>query len=124
AVTLLDNRVGGDDLTLSYTSATFADKNAGTGKLISVAGISPLGADVANYLIGAPTTGHADITPTQLLLTAVASGKTYDSATAASATLTNDSLAGDDLSVSFTSASFADKNAGVNKLVTINGITL
>src|SRR5205085_11256475 len=38
-VTLSDNRVSGDVLTLNYTTAIFADKNVGTGKTVSVSGI-------------------------------------------------------------------------------------
>src|SRR5262249_2769008 len=39
-VTLSDDRVAGDVFTTSYTAAAFADKNVGTGKSISVTGIS------------------------------------------------------------------------------------
>ena len=38
-VTLSDDRVSGDMLTDSYTSATFANKNVGTGKPVRVSGI-------------------------------------------------------------------------------------
>jgi len=39
-VTLSDDRVAGDVFTDSYTSATFNNKNVGTGKPVSVSGIS------------------------------------------------------------------------------------
>ena len=48
-VTLGDNRISGDVLTLASTSASFADKNVGTGKTVSVTGISLSGTDAANY---------------------------------------------------------------------------
>jgi len=37
-VTLSDNRVAGDVLTTSYTSAAFADKTIGIGKAVNVSG--------------------------------------------------------------------------------------
>src|SRR5204862_1496544 len=39
-VTLSDDRISGDVFTDSYTTATFNNKNVGTGKLVSVSGIS------------------------------------------------------------------------------------
>ena len=48
AVTLSDDRVNGDNFTDTYTGATFADKNVGTAKAISVSGISLSGAGVGN----------------------------------------------------------------------------
>ena len=50
-MTLSDDRVSGDSLTLSYTSASFSDKNAGTGKTVSVSGISVSGTDSGNYTL-------------------------------------------------------------------------
>ena len=38
-VTLSDDRVSGDTLSLAYASAAFADKHVGTGKTVSVSGI-------------------------------------------------------------------------------------
>src|SRR5207249_146386 len=55
-VTLSDNRVSGDNLSASYTAATFANKNAGTGKTVSVSGIAITGADAGNYTVN-PTAG-------------------------------------------------------------------
>src|SRR4029453_1712013 len=48
-VNLTDNRVSGDTLTDSYTAATFADKNVGSGKTVSVSGVSLSGTDASNY---------------------------------------------------------------------------
>ena len=45
-VTLSDDRVTGDVLTTSYAGASFANKNVGTAKLVSVSGISLAGAEV------------------------------------------------------------------------------
>src|SRR5207244_9970431 len=57
-VTLADDEVAGDHVTPSYTSAAFADKNVGTGKAVSVSGISISGADAGNYHL-AKQTGRA-----------------------------------------------------------------
>jgi len=48
-VTLSDNRVAGDTLTASYTTATSPAKNAGAAKSISVSGIGVSGVDSGNY---------------------------------------------------------------------------
>jgi hypothetical protein len=61
-VTLSDNRVAGDVFTTSYTSASFADKNVGTGKTVSVSGITISGADAGNYTFNTTATATADIT--------------------------------------------------------------
>src|SRR5207253_4054349 len=48
-VTLSDDRVAGDVFSTSYSSASFADKNVGTGKAVAVSGISISGTDAGNY---------------------------------------------------------------------------
>jgi len=48
-VNLTTDALGGDVVTASYTSASFADANAGTGKTVSVSGISIGGSDAGNY---------------------------------------------------------------------------
>src|SRR4030095_8581933 len=50
-VTLSDNRVAGDVLTTTYTSASFVDKNVGTAKTVSVSGIAISGTDAGNYQV-------------------------------------------------------------------------
>ena len=51
-VILSDNRVAGDNLVLSYTNASFSDKNAGNGKVVTVTGINITGDDAGNYKLG------------------------------------------------------------------------
>eukprot|EP01041_Mallomonas_annulata_P020547 gene20547-40352_t len=48
-VALTDNRIAGDALSLTGGVAAFADKNAGSGKAVSVSGIVLSGADAGNY---------------------------------------------------------------------------
>jgi LPXTG-site transpeptidase (sortase) family protein len=53
SVTLSDDRVGSDDLTTDYATASFLDPNVGSGKPVNVGGISITGGtDVDNYILG------------------------------------------------------------------------
>jgi hypothetical protein len=54
--------ITGDTVTFANTSATFANKNVGTGKPVTVAGISLTGTDAGNYNLQSTTaTASADI---------------------------------------------------------------
>jgi filamentous hemagglutinin family protein len=77
--------VAGDHVVFGDTSATFADPNVGTGKAVSVSGITASGADAGNYtLLNASATTTASITPYVLNLTGT---RVYDDDTDAAATL-------------------------------------
>ena len=70
-VTLADNRVAGDSLSTTYTSASFANKSVGTAKTVSVSGIALSGADAANYQLASTTaTTTANITARSLTVSA------------------------------------------------------
>lgn len=69
-VSLLDNRVAGDALALSNASANFADRNAGTGKVVNVAGINVTGSDAGNYSFNTTASTTASIAPRALTVTA------------------------------------------------------
>src|SRR5207247_242554 len=116
---LSDDRVSGDVFTDSYTSASFADKNVGNDKTVTVTGISISGTDSGNYTANTSTTATADITPRTLLVTATADNKGYDGTTAAVAHLSDDRVSGDVFTDSYTSASFADKNVANGRTVKI-----
>jgi len=60
-VTLADNRLAGDNLNTSYTSASFANKNVGTAKTVTVSGISLSGADAANYTANTTASSTANM---------------------------------------------------------------
>jgi filamentous hemagglutinin family protein len=120
-VTLSDDRVAGDELSLSYGSAEFADKHAGEGKSVSVAGITVTGADAGNYTWNTTATATADIDRAMLSVTgAMAQSRVYDGTTDVAiqgATLSG--LFGSD-AVILTNAnvgSFADKHVGEGKAV-------
>jgi hypothetical protein len=125
SVTLTDDRLIGDVFTDSYTSANFANKNVGTGKTISVTGISISGADASNYsLVNAAATASADITSRTLTVSVTGASKTYDGNTTATVQLSDDRLAGDSLIDSYGSASFDNKNVGTGKTVSVTGISI
>src|SRR5207237_195693 len=126
-VTLSDDRIAADALRLtdSSTGATFADKNAGTSKTVTVNGISISGASAGNYsLVNVTATTTANITARALTVGATGVDKAYDGATSATVTLSDNRVSGDTFTDSYTSASFADKNLGASKTVNVNGISL
>jgi hypothetical protein len=123
-VALADNRVAGDSLAVSNTGASFADKNAGSGKTVTVAGIAIAGADAANYTVNTTAATTADITARALLVNAVADSKRYDGTTLATVKLGDNRVAGDQLTVRAADASFADPGLGLAKTVTVSGIAL
>src|SRR5207247_11234769 len=101
------------------SSASFANKNVGSAKSVSVTGIALSGADAANYTANATATTTANITARSLSVSASGLNKVYDGNTNASVTLSANRLAGDTLTTSYTSASFANKNVGAAKTVTV-----
>jgi len=124
SATLGDDRVGGDALVLNIVSATFSDKNAGTGKVVSVDGISLSGADAANYVLASThLAASADITPRALAATVAGANKVYDGTTAVGVSYADNRIAGDMLAISG-NAEFADKNAGTGKTINVSGMAL
>lgn len=121
-VSLSDNRVADDEVNLAYTTALFNNKNVGTGKIVTVSGITISGTDAANYTHNVSATTIADINVKALTITAIAQNKVYDGNSNASVTLNDDRVSGDQLETSYTSASFNHKNVGTAKAVTVAGI--
>ena len=124
----------GDNVTLNHSAATaaFDDKNIGTGKNISIAGITISGGDAGNYSLTQPSTS-ADITAKTITVTGIAANnRVYNASTSATALLvktsaalsgveTNDNV---NLNHSSATATFANKNVGTGKTITIAGITI
>ena len=126
-VTLLDNRLSVLDTFVESYSASFADKNVGTAKTVSVTGISLTGTGASNYTVAnakASTTTTANVTQANLTVSATAVGRVYDATTAASVSLSDNRILGDALTDAFVSATFSDKNVGLDKTVTVSGISL
>ena len=68
-------------LDTSGATGTFATKDVGTGKTVTVSGLSLTGADAGNYILTPPTT-TANITAATLTVTGItASDKVYDGTT-------------------------------------------
>jgi hypothetical protein len=123
-VTLSDDRVPGDVFTDSYTSATFANKNVGTAKPVSVTGVSISGTDAGNYTFSTTASTTADITQKPLTVAATAVSKQYDGTATASVTLADDRVSGDVVTDAYASATFNNKNVGSGKPVSVNGISI
>ncbi len=121
---LADDRKAGDVLTIGYGMAAFADKNAGTGKPATVTGITVTGTDAGNYTFKAMASTTANITVRALTVSATSVNKTYDGTTTAAVTLSDNRVIGDVLTIGYGTATFADKNAGTGKPVTVTGITV
>lgn len=119
--------VAGDALSLAGgpVLGAFSDKNAATGKTVTISGLGLAGADAGNYVLAssqASTT--ADITPAALTVSASGVNKVYDATTNAVVSLRDNRIGNDQLSIASNGASFSDKNAGVGKTVTVAGIRL
>ena len=122
--------VGGDTVSLATggLSGSFADKNVGTAKSVSLSGLALTGSGAANYAIATSVTNAAigTITAAPLTVTgAAAVGKTYDSSTAATinnaASTLNGVLGSDSLTLNApTVGTFASANAG-SRAVTVSG---
>ncbi|MFN8454654.1 MAG: YDG domain-containing protein [Anaerolineae bacterium] len=117
--------VGSDDVTLDTSGATgtFSDKNVGSGKTVTVSGLTLTGTDAGNYSLAQPT-ATADITTRALTVTASGINKVYDGTTNAMANLSDDRVSGDIFSASYTSATFDDKNVGTGKTINISDISI
>ncbi|MFZ4878880.1 YDG domain-containing protein, partial [Janthinobacterium sp. Mn2066] len=75
-----------------------------------------------NYVLGSHSgSTTADIAARTLNLNFTGINKTYDGTTSAGVTIGDDRIAGDALTVAG-NASFADKNAGTGKTVSVNGV--
>ncbi len=124
-VSLSDNRVENDVVTVDYSTAKFDNKNTGEGKTVTISGITISGTDAANYTLAAVTaTTTADITNKTLTVTASADNKEYDGNTSATVSLSDDRVENDVVTVDYSTAVFDDKNTGEGKTVTISGITI
>ncbi|MET3131648.1 filamentous hemagglutinin family protein [Oxalobacteraceae bacterium GrIS 1.11] len=123
AVTSVDDRLTGDVVFIGR-SASFADKNVGTGKIVSVSDATLQGPDAGNYALASTGGGAtAALTPRLLHVSYSGGNKVYDSTVVASFTSSDDRIGGDQLNLG-ASATFADKNVGAGKVITLGPVTL
>ena len=124
----LGGAFSGDVVSLTSLAGSFANKNVGTGKTVTVSGGTLSGTDAGNYQLtsGSGSTA-ANITPATLTATGfTAQNKVYDATTAATVSggTLGGAFSGDEVSLTGISGSFADKNVGTGKIVTVSGGTL
>ena len=129
---VINGKVGSDDVTVTAGTATFADKNVGTGKTVTFTGYSLSGADAGNYNLKAqPASVTANITAKDVKLTGGinATDRSYvkDNKTVGltKGTLTFDGLvSGETLDVNIpTTGTISNAKVGTYN-VTYSGVTL
>lgn len=124
-VSLSDNRLAGETMTVSYSAANFSDPNAGTNKNVTVTGISKSGTDAANYqLTSTNASTRADITNRPLAITATGVSKIYDGTVVATVLLSDDRVPGDSLSIGPGSSFFASKDVGQGIPIIVTNLIL
>ena len=121
--------LGSDSVTLAGTaSGSFADKNVGNAKPVTLGGLSLAGSDAANYTLVLPGGLTANITARALTVSGLlALGRVYDATTAATlgGVPVLNAVGGDVVTLGGTAtASFANKNVGAAKPVTVTGYGL
>jgi hypothetical protein len=122
-----------DVVTFADASATFDTANAGTGKTVTVTGLSLGGADSGNYLLGnanATATTTANITPATITVAgATGVNKTYDGTTALPSGATGFTSGGvfaidaGAITVAAANAAYASAAAGT-EAVNVSGLSL
>jgi hypothetical protein len=119
--------ISGDAYGLSSTSALFANKNAGTGKEVTVSGILLTGTNSGNYTTNDTAFTKATISPKVIVVTAEVIDRIH------SVTLNDEVklkstgvIEGDEVLITKTSAQFATKTAGEVKTISVivKGIAL
>jgi hypothetical protein len=122
AILTVVNLLNSDSVALSG-SGVLASKNAGVEPITSFGNLALEGLSKDNYtLVGA--SGLVTINKRLLSVTAVATNKLYDGTATAAVSFSDNRVSGDALTLSYTTADFADSNAGIQKQVTVNGITI
>ena len=117
-------------VTLSTALASFSDRNAGTGKAVSISGLGLAGADAGNYRLGSSAAqAAASITPRSVALGSLTvADKVYDGTTTArvASGALEGLIAGDVVSLDLARAlaTFADRNVGTDKAVAVSALTL
>ena len=121
---LANNVISGDNVTVTFGDVSFANADAGVGKLVTATGIAVTG-DLSNYSwspSNTTATGSGTITPYIVDLTGT---KVYDGAsTIAASNLVLGTLVGTQTLTLAGNGAFADRNVGNDKLIDATGLTL
>lgn len=130
---VLDGVIAEDDVSAEMPqTGTYASADAGSGKAVNITAIDLTGKDAANYSLTQPdVTGEITKRPVEITITCA--DKEYDGTTDATvSTWKFEATSGDEgiietdedsITVTVSSATFADKNAGEGKQVTIGTVT-
>lgn len=117
-------------LNTSAVSANYGDKNVGTGKPVTISGLSLSGTDAANYTLTQPS-ASGDIALANLTVTGVAAvNRLYNGNSVASlntsAAVLSGVFSGDAVTLvtSGATGAFPSKNVGSNLVVTVAGLTI
>ncbi|WEK20473.1 MAG: YDG domain-containing protein [Candidatus Pedobacter colombiensis] len=122
----LNGLLGTDVVNVSGT-ATYNNKNSGTGKTITAGNFILTGSEKDYYTL---TTVNATVNGTilskTLTATAATVSKTYDGNSTATVNFNTPTglINTEDVSIGYTTATYADKNAGINKAISITGLSL
>ncbi len=127
----LENKVDGDVLNATAT-ATFDDKNAGTGKNVTISSYVLTGAKQGNYMVSADSQKEtsADIRKKLVSVSIPTTEKVYDGTTDVpadfdiTAAAINGTVDGDIVSVASGNAVYEDANVGDSKTVNLSNLTL
>ncbi len=123
----LNGVLGSETVAMGTATASFADKNVGTGKAVTVSALPLTGADAGNYSVTLPTGLTADITAASLTVSGIAGvSRAYNAGTGVTisgAPVLNGVIGSDAVTLysSLSSGTFADKNVGTGKAITIPG---
>ena len=128
----LNGLINAETLGFTVQGASYSDKNAGTGKTITIGGVTLSdGSGLAgNYTLSAPAGLTGDIAKATITgITGLsAEDKVYNgnvsASLSASLAVINGKIAGDDVQLFSANGAFTDKNVGTNKAVNISNITL
>ena len=120
--------IGNEGLSVS-PQASFGDKNAGTGKTVTVTSVQlsdgANGGKASNYSLTAGQTAQADIAAKSVTATFRGVDKMYDGTTAANVLESGSGFyRGDDVQLAHAATAFVDSSPGLSKPIPINGLTL
>jgi regulation of enolase protein 1 (concanavalin A-like superfamily) len=116
--------LSGDSVNFIGGTAQFGDKNVGSEKPVSATGLTLDGLDAANYVVAYETVASANITRKLITPAGEVASKVYDATTDAVVTISLDAVVAGDELTGIATATFADKNVGTEKLVTIGIVSL
>ncbi|WP_172593957.1 YDG domain-containing protein [Candidatus Rickettsiella viridis] len=118
--------LSGDNVTYSYTSATFESDDVGNGKRVDVNNIQVSGPNGGNYVVNNPNVySFADITQRPFSVKVIGFSKRYDGTTVATVQLTSTSAEpGDAIGISYSQAVFVNPGPGRNIPIAIENVNI